>query len=102
MHGTYIFQQIHFQYHHSFFQVLLFLDSHCEVNEGWLEPLLHAIQADHHTVAVPLIDIVDADTFFYEQSSLVKGGFNWGMHYQWEPLPADVANEVYEKAEPYM
>ncbi|BFY97227.1 hypothetical protein BsWGS_00267 [Bradybaena similaris] len=83
-------------------EVLLFLDSHCEVNEGWLEPLLHAIQADHHTVAVPLIDIVDADTFFYEQSSLVKGGFNWGMHYQWEPLPADVANEVYEKAEPYI
>ncbi|CAG5132930.1 unnamed protein product [Candidula unifasciata] len=82
-------------------QTLLFLDSHCEVNTGWLEPLLHAIQVDQHTVAVPLIDIVDADTFFYEQSSLVKGGFNWGMHYQWEPLSSDVANVVYEKAEPY-
>lgn len=81
---------------------MLFLDSHCEVTTGWLEPLIDAVRTDSRTVSVPLMDIINADTFFYEQSSLVRGGFNWGMHYQWDPLPADVARDVYEKAEPYV
>ena len=81
--------------------MLLFLDSHCEVNVGWLEPLLFAVQKDPHTVSVPLMDIVNADTFFYEVSGLVKGGFNWGMHYQWDPLSDDEMKEVLKTAAPF-
>uniref|UniRef100_A0A2C9JJY6 Polypeptide N-acetylgalactosaminyltransferase n=1 Tax=Biomphalaria glabrata TaxID=6526 RepID=A0A2C9JJY6_BIOGL len=81
--------------------VLLFLDSHCEVNIGWLEPLLDVVNNDPHTVAVPIIDMINPDKFFYEASDLVRGGFNWGMHYQWDPLPSNLVKDLFEKPEPY-
>ncbi|KAF0293857.1 Polypeptide N-acetylgalactosaminyltransferase 11 [Amphibalanus amphitrite] len=68
-------------------KVLVFLDSHIEVNTDWLRPLLAPIAADRHTVTVPVIDIISADTFAYSSSPLVRGGFNWGMHFQWVTLP---------------
>ncbi|CAH1789835.1 unnamed protein product [Owenia fusiformis] len=74
---------------HATGQVLIFLDSHCEVNTHWLEPMLHRIHQDKRIVTVPIIDIVDPDTFEYEPSPLVKGGFNWGMHYRWDNIPMD-------------
>lgn len=73
-------------------EVLIFLDSHCEVNEMWIEPLLSRIKENHKTVAVPIIDIVNADTFAYQQSSIVKGGFNWGMNFRWDSLPKTFSN----------
>lgn len=66
--------------------VLVFLDSHCEVNIDWLPPLLEVIARNRQTVVCPLIDMINADTFQYIASPLVKGGFNWGLHFQWEPL----------------
>ncbi|XP_005089459.1 polypeptide N-acetylgalactosaminyltransferase 11 [Aplysia californica] len=83
-------------------QVLLFLDSHCEVNVGWLEPLLAVVHSDRQTVAVPLMDIVDSDTFYYEPAGLVRGGFNWGMHFQWDPLPLEDSRAVFSKADPFV
>jgi hypothetical protein len=68
-------------------QVLVFLDSHIEVNCDWLQPLLARIAASHSTVAVPIIDIINSDTFDYSASPLVRGGFNWGLHFKWENLP---------------
>ncbi|XP_020810217.1 polypeptide N-acetylgalactosaminyltransferase 35A [Drosophila serrata] len=67
--------------------VLVFLDSHIEVNQQWLEPLLRLIQAENATLAVPVIDLINADTFEYTPSPLVRGGFNWGLHFRWENLP---------------
>lgn len=66
--------------------VLVFLDSHCEVNVDWLPPLLDAVLRKRDTVVCPIIDIVNPDTFQYVASPLVKGGFNWGLHFQWEPV----------------
>ena len=68
-------------------QVLVFLDSHCEVNTNWLEPLLSPIHVDPSTVTIPIVDIIDQDTFRYEASPLVRGGFNWGMHFRWDNIP---------------
>ncbi|XP_057680424.1 polypeptide N-acetylgalactosaminyltransferase 11 [Corythoichthys intestinalis] len=70
-------------------EVLVFLDSHCEVNQAWLQPLLAAVRADRRTVVCPVIDIISADTLAYSPSPVVRGGFNWGLHFKWDPVPAD-------------
>lgn len=67
--------------------MLVFLDSHIEVNCDWLQPLLARIAESRSTVAVPIIDIINSDTFEYSASPLVRGGFNWGLHFKWENLP---------------
>nr|XP_057915675.1 polypeptide N-acetylgalactosaminyltransferase 11 [Doryrhamphus excisus] len=73
---------------HATGEVLVFLDSHCEVNQAWLQPLLAPIRADRHTVVCPVIDIISADTLAYSPSPIVRGGFNWGLHFKWDPVPA--------------
>lgn len=67
--------------------VLIFLDSHIEVNEKWIEPLLSRIAYSKTIVPMPVIDIINADTFQYSGSPLVRGGFNWGLHFKWDNLP---------------
>uniref|UniRef100_A0A182NCW6 Polypeptide N-acetylgalactosaminyltransferase n=1 Tax=Anopheles dirus TaxID=7168 RepID=A0A182NCW6_9DIPT len=68
-------------------EVLIFLDSHIEVNVDWIEPLLARIKHDRTILAMPVIDIVNSDTFAYTASPLVRGGFNWGLHFKWDNLP---------------
>ena len=68
-------------------KVLVFLDSHCEVNEMWLQPLLTPIGEDRRTVVCPVIDIISADTLAYSSSPVVRGGFNWGLHFKWDLVP---------------
>ena len=58
-----------------------------EVNKEWLPPLLERIKDDSKTVVCPMIDIISSDTFEYQSSPLVRGGFNWGLHFSWEPVP---------------
>uniref|UniRef100_A0A4W3JME1 UDP-N-acetyl-alpha-D-galactosamine:polypeptide N-acetylgalactosaminyltransferase 11 (GalNAc-T11) n=1 Tax=Callorhinchus milii TaxID=7868 RepID=A0A4W3JME1_CALMI len=67
--------------------VLVFLDSHCEVNTRWLQPLLAPVSEDYRTVVCPMIDMIDAETLIYSSSPMVKGGFNWGLHFKWDPVP---------------
>jgi hypothetical protein len=45
--------------------VVTFLDSHIEVNEGWVEPLLARIKEDRKHVVMPIIDSIDPDGFAY-------------------------------------
>nr|CAG4651656.1 EOG090X02IK [Triops cancriformis] len=68
-------------------KVLVFLDSHCEVNVDWLQPMLARIAENRTIVVTPIIDIINADTFLYTASPLVRGGFNWGLHFKWDSLP---------------
>ncbi|CAD5113136.1 DgyrCDS2326 [Dimorphilus gyrociliatus] len=68
--------------------VLVFLDSHCEVNKGWLEPLIDHVMQNESNIAVPVIDIIDADTLLYKASPLVRGGFSWRMSFIWDNIPA--------------
>lgn len=77
---------------HASGEVLVFLDSHCEVNQVWLEPLLVPIQRDRRTVVCPVIDIISADTLRYSASPIVRGGFNWGLHFKWDPVPPNELN----------
>ncbi|KAI0239338.1 Polypeptide N-acetylgalactosaminyltransferase 11 [Lamellibrachia satsuma] len=81
-------------------EVLVFLDSHCEVNVEWLEPLLERIHESRTNVAIPIIDIVNQDTFEYEASPLVRGGFNWGLHFRWDSLPDNMLREKEDYVQP--
>ena len=66
--------------------VLVFLDSHIEANVDWLQPLLVRIKEPRTNVVTPIIDVINPDTLSYSPSPLVRGGFNWGMHFKWESL----------------
>ncbi|XP_075990897.1 polypeptide N-acetylgalactosaminyltransferase 35A isoform X2 [Anticarsia gemmatalis] len=75
--------------------VLVFLDSHIEVNVDWLPPLLAHLSYGvdgvkvkfSHRAVTPIIDVINADTFEYTATPLVRGGFNWGLHFKWDNLP---------------
>ncbi|XP_059113736.1 inactive polypeptide N-acetylgalactosaminyltransferase-like protein 5 isoform X1 [Peromyscus eremicus] len=66
--------------------ILVFLDSHCEVNKVWLEPLLHAIAKDHKTVVCPLMDVIDETTLNYIAAPIVRGAFDWNLGFRWDSV----------------
>jgi len=71
-------------------EAMVFLDSHCECNTGWAEPLLDRIRLDQHTVVCPVIDVISLDTLEYSTSRGppgVRGGFNWGLQFKWKKIP---------------
>ena len=81
--------------------VLVFLDSHVEANTQWLEPLLTRIHGDKTRVVAPIIDIINADTFKYESSPLVRGGFNWGLNFKWDSIPRSELQTEQDFAKPF-
>lgn len=68
--------------------VLVFLDSHCEVSEGWLEPLIDPIARNPRVSTFPLIDTIDMATFEYKPVKQIKvGGFGFDMLFSWHLPP---------------
>ena len=51
--------------------VLIFLDSHCECTEGWIEPLVDPIARNSNVTTMPIIEIIDDNTFELEGTCLV-------------------------------
>lgn len=68
--------------------VLVFLDSHCEANFGWLEPLLQRIKDQPNSVLVPSIDMISDNSMAYWGGPTHSvGGFWWSLHFKWDPIP---------------
>lgn len=69
-------------------KVLVFLDSHCEVEEGWLPPLLKEVKENPRRLACPVIENIHLENFSIEPvSTYLRGGFSWRMDFFWEWLP---------------
>ncbi|UMM25549.1 hypothetical protein L5515_005324 [Caenorhabditis briggsae] len=69
-------------------KILLFLDAHVEVTDGWLEPLVHRVAEDRKRVVAPIIDVISDDTFEYVTASETTwGGFNWHLNFRWYAVP---------------
>jgi len=83
-------------------EVVTFMDAHCEVTQGWLEPLLEYIKDDPTTVAVPVTDDINSDTFEYYYGWYVPsiGGFTWQMYFQWRFMSSEQENSRKSPAEP--
>ncbi|KAI2654710.1 Polypeptide N-acetylgalactosaminyltransferase 16 [Labeo rohita] len=54
--------------------ILTFLDSHCEVNADWLQPMIQRVKEDHTRVVSPIIDVIS---------------FDWSLHFKWEQIPIE-------------
>uniref|UniRef100_UPI00398E8D1F polypeptide N-acetylgalactosaminyltransferase 6-like isoform X3 n=1 Tax=Pristiophorus japonicus TaxID=55135 RepID=UPI00398E8D1F len=71
-------------------KVLVFLDSHCECFEGWLEPLLARIVKLEQVVVSPKVTSINMHTFEVEKPSPYdhsRGSFDWSLTFRWEELP---------------
>lgn len=62
--------------------VIVVLDSHIEVNPGWLEPQLHRLIESPKSVVFPQILSLDSETFGYNQDSGI-GYASMCVFYAW-------------------
>lgn len=70
--------------------ILVFLDSHIEASQGWLEPLIDPIVKNRTTVVTPLIDSINDQTLEYRiptSTHINVGGFTWDLRFTWHSLP---------------
>lgn len=84
-------------------EVLIFLDSHCEAAEGWLEPLIDPIARNPNVSTVPLIEIIDDNTFQLYSTpieSVQVGGFDWNLIFDWHPVPKYEMERRKQKTDP--
>lgn len=82
--------------------VLVFLDAHCEVTKGWLEPLLDRAGNDDVFIC-PHIDLLSEDTLAYTKSIDAHwGAFSWRLHFRWLTPSGDVMlKKIRNPSKPY-
>ena len=81
--------------------VVLFLDSHCEANVGWLPPLLTRIAMNYRTVVCPTIDFIDHENFLYRGvDPFIRGTFNWRFDYKERGITEEQKRHRVDEAEP--
>eukprot|EP00052_Salpingoeca_macrocollata_P015744 m.125775 g.125775 ORF g.125775 m.125775 type:complete len:575 (+) comp19797_c0_seq1:55-1779(+) len=80
--------------------VMVFLDSHCECIDGWLEPLLDRIKRNRKTIAMPIIDAIDQHTMELRTARVQRGVFTWTQMFYWVDLNLRQSKVRQNAAEP--
>jgi polypeptide N-acetylgalactosaminyltransferase len=69
------------------YEVVTFLDSHIEVVEGWLEPLMERLAVESEIIVTPQIVVINQDNLRFQQSvsyqSIAYGQLNWDLVFHW-------------------
>ncbi|XP_055346582.1 LOW QUALITY PROTEIN: probable N-acetylgalactosaminyltransferase 9 [Paramacrobiotus metropolitanus] len=82
--------------------VVIFLDSHCEANVGWLEPILQRIKESPQTMICPMIDVISDHSLTYSSTGHgSSGGFWWSLHFKWVSMQAAENKRRKSNVEPY-
>ena len=69
-------------------EVVVFLDSHIEVNVQWLEPLLSRIKEDRTVLVVPFTDPISwQDLTYMRPDNLYHGAFRWDLVFLFQKYP---------------
>ncbi|XP_064553984.1 N-acetylgalactosaminyltransferase 4-like [Drosophila montana] len=81
-------------------EVMVFFDSHIEVNYNWLPPLLEPIVINNKISTCPIVDIIDHNNFAYNggYQEGTRGGFDWRFFYKQLPV---LAEDSVDKSLPY-
>lgn len=84
------------------YDVLLFLDSHCETTPGWLEPLVSRIHEDPTRVVIPSVRSMSLDELEIDGSIIwppSKGTLSWRLNYS--PVTANIEEDLLDPMHPY-
>ncbi|CRL03582.1 CLUMA_CG016401, isoform A [Clunio marinus] len=77
-------------------EVLIFLDSHIEVNENWLPPLISPIKENKKIATVPVIDDFSSKTFEYFKMPPTRGAFDWTFTFKELPIDDEDTIEPFQ------
>lgn len=83
-------------------EAIIFLDSHCEATQGWLEPLIQRIKDKPTNVVIPAIDSVNDHNMQFHGSAggigISVGGFTWSGHFTWIPFKYNASRKASDPA----
>ncbi|XP_074650441.1 putative N-acetylgalactosaminyltransferase 9 [Tubulanus polymorphus] len=70
-------------------EVIVVMDAHVEVTDGWLEPLLSRIKHNRRELVIPLVPMISPITLEYIQLSedALVTTFLWNLEFTWIRLP---------------
>lgn len=73
-------------------KILMYVDSHVEVNKQWLEPIVSHLKTRPKTVVMALLDTIQSDSFDILGSYVrYHGGFNWNLEFFWKVIPDHIS-----------
>lgn len=79
--------------------VIVFMEGHCIVNQGWLEPLLERVVLHPRVLAMPALDIIPADSW----GTYHKGtSGHWRYEWNFNLVYTNPGGAIEETAEPHM
>lgn len=68
-----------------------------------LEPLIQRIELSRSTIAIPIIDVIEAENFMYStngDSHFQVGGFSWSGHFTWINIQKSERERVSSPSDP--